>query len=72
MYLNNLNIIKFIPKLSKKKPTSNHFNLLVEPLLQSTSRRGSHHLDLVIPNGSFPPKMLRKTMAIPRSGVVRT
>ena len=28
MYLNNLNIIKIIPKLSNKKPTSNHFNLL--------------------------------------------
>ena len=41
MNLNNLNIIKIIPKLSNKKPTSNHFNLLVEPLLQSTSRRGS-------------------------------
>lgn len=61
MYLNNLNIIKIIPKLSNKKPTSNHFNLLVKPLLQSTSRRGSHPPDLVVPNDSFFQKYTTDT-----------
>ena len=37
MYLNNLNIIKIIPKLSNKKPTDTNYSILIVSFVESNN-----------------------------------
>ena len=37
MYLNNLNIIKIIPKLLSKKPTDTNYSILIVSFVESNS-----------------------------------
>ena len=56
MYLNNLNIIKIIPKLSNKKPTSNHSTCLLNHYCSQLLEEVPHPPDLVVLNDSFLQK----------------
>ena len=64
MYLNNLNIIKIIPKLSNKKPTDTNYSILIVSFVKSNNVKllilfGNPDLKALM----FPP-MERGTMSI--------